>query len=168
LAIQNRNRDWWGRIKRSTRYNYLRIVRLKTSAHSIALGMAVGWYVGFLPIIPFQTIVAVALAFLCRSNKFTAALGTWISNPLTYIPFFYVLFVVGDLFVPFQGLVFDPNNLELKQMLESGWKMLVVIAVGGNILGIPSSFVVYYLTRKAVLGYRKRKALAMLQQRNAT
>ncbi len=158
---------WWQRLKRSVRFNYLRVIRMKASAHSIALGMAVGVFVGFLPIIPFQTIVAVALAFLVRANKITAALGTWVSNPVNMIPFYSMLFFVGMFVLPFSELSFElsAEHLELKNLLEHGWEVVLVMLVGGVIMGIPSALIAYVITLRAVLTYRRRRALSQLRKK---
>ena len=158
---------WWQRLKRSVRFNYLRVIRMKASAHSIALGMAVGVFVGFLPIIPFQTIGAVALAFLVRANKITAALGTWVSNPVNMIPFYSMLFFVGQLVLPFSevSFVINAEQLELEKMLEHGWQVVLVMIVGGVILGIPSALIAYVITLRAVLAYRRRRALSQLRKK---
>ena len=64
----------------------VRMRQLEGNPHCIALGMAVGIFVSITPIIPLQTIVAVALAFVLRGSKSAAALGTWLSNPAHHTP----------------------------------------------------------------------------------
>ena len=59
------------------------------------MGMAVGVFVGSLPIIPFQTAVAITLALFFRCSKLTAALGTWISNPLDWYFLYYYSYKIG-------------------------------------------------------------------------
>ncbi|HCO12075.1 MAG TPA: DUF2062 domain-containing protein, partial [Desulfonauticus sp.] len=62
------------RLKRYVRYWYLRILRIRAHPHKVALGLALGVFVGFLPIVPFQIVTAVSLAFLVKGNKLAAAL----------------------------------------------------------------------------------------------
>ncbi|NJB66890.1 hypothetical protein GGQ74_000530 [Desulfobaculum xiamenense] len=162
----NKNRtSRWVRLKRWTRYHYLRIMRLAATPHSIAMGLALGIFVGFLPIIPFQTIVVLALAFVFRGNKIAAALGTWISNPVDLPFFYYGLYLVGSLVLPFAGPGFDPHHLEMKQLIEAGWELFAMMLTGGLILGIPASVITYFATSKAVSVYRKRRMLRMLKKR---
>ena len=52
-----------------------------------ARGLAAGVFMGCFPIFGLQTLLGIALASLVRGNHILAAAGTWISNPLTYIPF---------------------------------------------------------------------------------
>ncbi|SDN97636.1 hypothetical protein SAMN04488516_11412 [Desulfonauticus submarinus] len=147
---------WWYKIKRTFRYWYLRILRLKSSPESIALGLALGVLVGFWPIIPFQTVVAVALAFLFRSNKIAAALGTWVSNPLN-VPFLYYLFyIIGKYFWPVNAKI-DFSHLAMKELINTGWDVFMAMCIGGTILGIPASILTYFIFLKLLKAYRQRK-----------
>ncbi len=157
---------WRGSLARFVRFNYLRVIRLKTSAHSIALGAALGIFIGFMPIIPFQSITVLTLAVIFRGNKIAAFTFTFISNVANLIPFYTMLYIVGSWFLPFFEVHFDPHHLELMQMVEQGWRLVVVMTVGGVVLGIPSSIITYFFMRRLVLTYRKRKAIRMLQKRN--
>ena len=58
--------------------------------YSLAMGLAVGWFFGLLPCFGFQIAFALILGFYLRCHFPTAALGTFISNPLT-IPAILVL-----------------------------------------------------------------------------
>lgn len=156
---------WRGSITRFVRLNYLRIIRLKTSAHSIALGAALGILIGFMPIIPFQAITVLTLAVIFRGNKIAAFTFTFISNVFNIIPFYAMLYIVGSKVVPFFKVHFDPRHLELMAMFEQGWRLVAVMTAGGLTLGIPSSVATYFIIRKLVLTYRKRKAIRMLKKR---
>ena len=157
--------NWWNRIKRFFRYHYLRMMRIKKSSHEISLGLALGIFVGFLPIVPFQSITVLILAFIFRGSKIAAFAGTWISNPLNWVFFYYGLYLVGSFVLSFPGVTFDPEHLEMKELIAAGWKVFATMLVGGLILGIPSSIVTYFLTRKAVVEYRRRKVLRRLRKK---
>ena len=145
------------KLKRIIRYMYLRLVRQEMPVHNVAMGFAAGMFVGFLPIIPFQTIVAVAVAFPVRGSKIAAALGTWISNPVNMIPIYLILYYAGSLIIPWEVPPFNPELLELTVMLEQGWNWFLVMLVGGVAMGIPASILSYFLSRHAIAGYRRRK-----------
>lgn len=156
----------WARLGRLVRFNFLKILRLKTSAHSIALGAAFGIFVGFLPIIPFQSIVVLTLAFIFRANKIAAFSCTFISNVLNLIPFYTMLYMVGIWVLPFERVHFDPHHLKLMELVDQGWRLVAVMSVGGVVLGVPSAIIMYFVTRNLVLGYRRRRAMKLLQKRD--
>lgn len=60
-----------------------------------ARGLAAGVFMGCFPIFGLQTLLGIALASLVRGNHILAAAGTWISNPLTYIPLYWFNYSVG-------------------------------------------------------------------------
>lgn len=63
---------------------------------SVARGVAIGLFAGIVPIIPFQTILAIFLSIIFRGNLAIAFLTSWISNPLTIVPITYFIYFVGD------------------------------------------------------------------------
>lgn len=90
---------WW-----SPRALLRRILMLHDSPHSIALGTAIGMGIGMTPTVGLQLIMVTILAALTYKlfyfNRAAALLTVYISNPLTVVPIYYVLFRVGNLFVP--------------------------------------------------------------------
>lgn len=151
-------------VGRWIRYWYLRIVRIKASPHTVARGMAVGVFVGCLPVIPFQTVIALALAVVLRCNKLAAALGTWVSNPLNVPFFYYGLYKVGIFFIPQCHVSIDFKHLALREMLRQGQELVVVMTVGGVVVGIPASILTYFLTLRLVRLYHARRAARRLKK----
>lgn len=145
------------KLKRFIRYWYLRLVRIQASPHNIAVGLAAGVFVGLLPVLPFQTVIAVALAFVVRGSKIAAALGTWISNPLNWVPVYMMFYYVGKAVVPFDVPPFNPSQLEMAEMLEMGWKFFAVMMVGGLVVATPSAIASYFIAFKGVQAYRVRR-----------
>ena len=145
------------RLRRFIRYWYLRLVRIKASPGNIARGLAAGVFIGLLPVLPFQTIIAVAMAFVVRGSKIAAALGTWISNPLNWVPLYMLFYYLGKAVVPFDVPPFDPSQLEMKQMLDLGWKFFAVMMVGGLVIATPTAVISYFVAFKGVQVYRERR-----------
>ncbi|MGE4293769.1 MAG: DUF2062 domain-containing protein [Desulfovibrio sp.] len=155
ILTREERRQWWTRTKRISRYWYYRIIRQNASAQNIALGLALGVFVGALPIIPFQTITVVVLAFLLRTNKFSAWLATCYSNVFTMVPFYSFLFVIGKLVMPFEGVTFDPKHLSMKELIATGWDAFLVMSAGGLVFGIVAALLTYFVSLQAVRRYRK-------------
>ena len=83
------------KLSRISRYYFLRFIRLRGEPRELALGMSFGIFSGMMPIIPFRTILAVALALVFKGSKITAALGVWVSNPLNWYILYYLNYKIG-------------------------------------------------------------------------
>nr|WP_321257009.1 DUF2062 domain-containing protein [uncultured Pseudodesulfovibrio sp.] len=160
------NRDWWTGSKRWIRYWYLRLMRQNSSPKNLAAACALGMFIGAMPIIPFQSVVVIALAFVMRVNKLAAWLATCYSNAATMVPFYYFLFIVGSTVAPFDNIVFDPQHLEMTQLIASGWKVFAVMFIGGLAFGIPATIATYFISLFVIRRYRERRAIRMLRNKS--
>lgn len=134
----------------------VRMRQLEGNPHYIALGMAIGIFVSITPIIPLQTVVAIVLAFLVRGSKSAAALGTWLSNPLTIPLVYYANYKLGCLMLGYQktldSIAFDSFSQLMELGLEVTWAMIVGGLVIGSILGV----VAYFVTFRVFISIRRR------------
>ncbi|MBS0244886.1 MAG: DUF2062 domain-containing protein, partial [Proteobacteria bacterium] len=67
--------------QRSVRYRFLQLAKLQASPVQLALGLAIGVFVAFQPIIGFQMLAAGLLALGLRASVGAALLGTFIGTP---------------------------------------------------------------------------------------
>lgn len=67
------------------------------NCESVARGVAIGLFTAFIPIFPFQMLLAVILAIMLRANISMAVLLSWVSNPLTLVPLTYFTYYIGNL-----------------------------------------------------------------------
>lgn len=157
----------WTKIARLSRYSYLRVVRIKAPAESIALGLALGVFAGALPFLSLQMAIAVVLAFLLRGNIIAAALGTWWSNPFNWAIIFPLLYMLGKVFVPVEVAPLNIHeflSIPLLDLLQRSWKWLLITTLGGFIAGIPLALVTYFIALRAVLIYHDRRAKRRLER----
>jgi uncharacterized protein (DUF2062 family) len=154
------------------------------SPHRIALGVGIGLFAGFLPILGAQMVATIAIAALFRANKAAGVPMVFVTNPVTFLPIYGFCWWVGslitgasaasrahaltrleesgfDLFQGFFHLDFWTGLLRL--MVELGialWIGCVVIGLAAGVLG-------YFLTRWGVTVYRirRREKLAHRHQR---
>ena len=61
---------------------------------SIAFGLAIGLFIGFMPILG-QMFVAAALAIIIRVNLPIAVMAVWITNPITMGPIYFIAYQMG-------------------------------------------------------------------------
>ena len=134
---------------------------LHFNRRSVSAGMCVGVFAAFIPL-PVQMFVAVVLALLVRGNIAVAAASTWISNPLTYGPLYYVCYLIGGFFLgePL-GADGQPLAFELSSILENIWTigkpLLLGCTVVGIVLGALSYASVRYVWRLHILNHWKAR-----------
>jgi uncharacterized protein len=133
-----------------------RVKKLPGDPHYIALGMAIGVFVGITPTMPFHTVIAVALAFILRGSKAAAALGVWFCNPIS-APFFYLGSYKTGIFIFSNAAPFDTKYESVLELLKLGMDVTIAMIVGGAIMGILPGIATYFITRKIITSIRSRK-----------
>ena len=147
------------------RYWYLRLMRQNSTPKNLAAACALGMFIGALPIIPFQSVVVIALAFLFKVNKLAAWVATCYSNAATMVPFYFFLFKLGKAVTPFGDVAFDPDKLRMVDMIHAGWRVFGVMFAGGLAFGIPATIVTYFVSLFVIRRFRERRAIRQLRRR---
>jgi uncharacterized protein (DUF2062 family) len=145
------------------RKNYIRefvqrIKNLEGDPHYVAMGLAIGVFIGITPTIPFHTVLAVGLAFILRGSKAAAALGVWFSNPITAPIFYWGSYKVG-LYLLGNPAPFDVKYESILELLHLGMDVTFAMIAGGVILGVLPGIASYFITRKIITTIRLRRAL---------
>ncbi|GBC63702.1 DUF2062 domain-containing protein [Desulfonema ishimotonii] len=142
----------------SIKKTYERFVKIRGNPREIALGFALGLFIGMTPYMGIQMVIAVCLAAILKWNKISAAMGVWISNPLTAPLIYSITYYIGKKTLGIETACCLPETLELdiiiaiiKQAPEIFW----ILTVGGIILGIPLALAGYHLSFSAILRYRE-------------
>ena len=93
--------------------NYKKILSLSLKQNGSPLfnakGFAIGVFSGCFPFFGLQTLLGVFLAKLAKGNILLAAIGTWISNPFTYVPLYYFNYKVGSIFFKGSSIIIGFN-----------------------------------------------------------
>lgn len=131
------------KLQRLIKYIYIRFVRLRSAPQAIARGLAAGVFAGSYPLFGLQTILGVAIAAAIRGNKIVAAAGTWISNPLTYVPIYAFNYQVG------RWILGQPVETSLTERSPQEWMSLgiditIALLVGSTLVGIILALASYY------------------------
>lgn len=151
----------WQRVLRISRFLWIKVLRIEATPHTIAMGLAAGVFIGLLPVLPFQTVLAVSLAFIVRGSKLAAALGTWVSNPLNWVPCYMLFYYVGKAVVPFEVPPLDLHHVEMMELIHTGWKLFAVMMLGGLIVATPSAIASYFVAHKLISLYRRQKSMRL-------
>ncbi len=144
-----------------------RVLTLDDSPHSIALGVFIGTFVAYQPIVGFQMIVGAIVCKLIRANVIASLPLAWITNPVTIVPIYYgtyklgVVFTGGDLsYEDMQALWGGIGELGLLDGIVEGTRMLLGVmwpmVVGGAIIGIVNGAIFYVLVKRFVTAYQAR------------
>ena len=108
---------------------------------SIAFGLALGLFVGFMPILG-QMFVAAALAIVARVNLPIAVMAVWITNPFTMGPIYFIAYQMGAamLALPVGEHAFTMSWEWFTHEFVAIWQPLLlgsfVLGTAGAILGI--------------------------------
>ena len=100
-----------------------------------AKGLAIGVFSGCFPFFGFQTLIGVFFAKLAKGNIFLAAIGTWISNPFTYIPLYYFNYKVGSIFLNNPSNNIIEKNLVIDDLWKQGSIFSLRILLGSSCVG---------------------------------
>lgn len=104
-----------------------------------ARGLAAGIFCGCFPFFGLQTLLGVALASLVRGNHLLAAAGTWISNPLTYVPLYWFNYRLGAWLIgPGQGWP-GLEALQSAELASLGWSVASRLLLGSSLVGLVSA-----------------------------
>lgn len=136
---------------------YIRFIKIRGEPRKIALGFAMGLFIGMTPSMGFQTAIVIFIAALLKWNKISAAIGVWITNPLT-APFIYsTTYFIGAKILDIKN-GYNPsvelNLTVLEKLLQKAPQVIWALIIGGIILGLPLALVGYYFSYSTVQKYQ--------------
>jgi len=138
----------WG-LMRQGKLMLLRLLRLRAQPDEIAKGFALGIFIGMTPTFGFQMLIAIFFALLLRENKIAAAIGVWISNPIT-APFIYAAEYETGRFMLGMEHVHLHINFSPETITQFGYDLLVPMCVGSVVYGVLLSAVAYAVVLRMV------------------
>lgn len=161
-------------IKNVKDFCVLRILHADDPPHRLALGIGIGMFVTFTPLIGFQMLISVFLAWMLRANKLVGVPLVWISNPVTFVPIYYPCYWLGcqilgqpvlsnkweEIGDSWAALAADPTARwsdkvrfwggNLMDVIEPLWVGCLIVA---TVLGVIS----YYASLLTIRAYRMRR-----------
>lgn len=147
----------WLTWQRRVRYWYIRLLRLQSTPHALARGLAVGAFAGMFPFFGLQTAIAVVLAIPFRGNKFIAAAATWISNPFTYVPIFWFNYQLGQLILQSEGPAFAELDWQSGEILQYTSSAAIALLLGSGVSGLAVALSAYLLGLKGFQWIQTRR-----------
>lgn len=147
---------------------YERFIMIRGEPREVALGFALGIFVGMTPTVGVQTPIAIFIAALFKWGKLPAAIGVWISNPLTVPLIYSVTYIIGAKLLsldPVFNMPLSPTWSTLKVMIQKAPQAFGAMTAGGALLGIPLAIISYYLSYAAVDKYQKDVKEKLVRQK---
>jgi len=149
MAVKRLQRNRLIRLLRRLRYYYLRLLLIPDTPRRVALGFSVGVFFGLLPIIPFQSVAAIAFAWLLGGSKIAAPIGALITNPLTIPPFYAAFYYLGRWLTPF-GKKAAPIIWNLKELSHVGMDVILASLAGGLVMAVLIAPITYWFTLRYI------------------
>ncbi len=161
-------------LKRVKDFCVYKILHADDPPHRLALGIAIGMFVTFTPLIGLQMVLAVFLSWLLGANKLVGVPLVWLSNPLTIIPIYYPCYWLGC------KLLGMPVGGEDWERIRAAWRVLLAdptagwsdrvrfwwdslmgfvgpLGLGCLIVATTVGVLSYYLSLYAIRAYRMRR-----------
>jgi uncharacterized protein (DUF2062 family) len=142
------------------------------SPHKLALTCALGVFIGISPLIGLHTVMTFAFSWAFSLNLAALfAVSVLVNNPWTMVPIYSADHFFGAWlfqFLQIDYLQLDPVwvescNLFLKNHTGISGLSLTAFLVGGNILAVCMSIIVYPITRRIFVSYFSNKLLIVQQ-----
>lgn len=115
----------------------------------IASGFALGTFIGFLPFVGIQAVIAVIIASLLRWNKLSAGIAVFNTNIITGPFVFGISYFVGAYFLDFDNTISFPEKFGFVvfwDLITRSYEIFISLCFGGILLGLPASILAYYLS----------------------
>lgn len=161
------------------RFLEYKIFHIEDSPHKIALGLAIGLFVAWTPILGAHILMAIGLSILLRANKFAAFVSVWVSNIFTFAILYYPGYLLGkivyDLFASDGGMsreqvsslfneLFSPVNILTEFFTRQYWHRLWDLTrsigpelwIGCLILGVLTAVGSYIACYKLIKAHRAK------------
>lgn len=139
-------------------------MQLHGKPREIALGFALGLFIGMSPFFGLHTFSALLFSTVLRWNRIASLAGIQITNIFT-IPFVYpITFYVGSFVYPVPPSVAFTTDLyetEIWKLVKTVPDVVATLTIGGFILGLPmaigSYFIVLYACRQVQIKKKARE-----------
>lgn len=148
----------WPRMgwHRTLHYFKYRLLRLQDSPSKVARGVAAGVAISFVPLPGTHLAQVILLSWAIKGNILAAIIASWVGNPWTFPPMWYLAYVVGmTLFRLFGWETVDmPAHLTWHDiwfaLTHDPYHLILPWVVGGYIVCLIAWPITYYAARPLI------------------
>jgi uncharacterized protein len=157
--------------KRIAKYYYLKFMRMKGDPQSLAIGTAIGVFIGITPTMPLHTILIIPLTIVTRTSTIAALLGSLlVCNPITYVPQYYLATIIGNALTPYElswarikgvlDILLQHQGLQksMEALIGLGYEAAIVLVVGGTVLALPFALISYFFSLRLFIKIRQKRS----------
>jgi len=128
------------------------------SRRSVAGAIWIGVFIALIPL-PGQTLIALLAAMALRVNLPVAGITTWITNPITMVPFFYWEYGLGTLILdlPIENFDIDLSLHWVTSGFLNIWKPLLLGSFIAATIVASLTYVVISVTWRLIVAYRYKR-----------
>ena len=125
----------------------------------VAGGWALGMFIGCSVPFGLQLVVSIPLAFMMRVSKVGATLGTFVTNPVT-IFFIYPAqtWAVYNLLFGNREMGALPTEWTRESVMALSGPVIISFFLGGLALALVLSPITFFVVRRIVVDFRRRRA----------
>lgn len=155
-------------------YLYKKLIRpifiIRSSHHSVALGVSLGLFVGLTPTVGLQMVLVLVVGTLIKANRIIALILCWISNPLTFLPMYYGYYWLGAVIFGREIWTFRNFSQKMDELVVAkqelgyvgmfkllGSDVFLPMTVGSIIIGLVVAIPAYPLTLRALRRHKARR-----------
>jgi len=154
---------------------YLKLIKQPGTPDSVARGVGIGFFIGFIIPIGGQMILAFFLAWLLKAKKIPAMACTWVTNPATVLFIYPFQCYVGVkiLRIPLsfakihgdiktfietcaKASFLESIQVSYREFLNLGGDLILSFFVGGAIFAIVAAVISYFAAYGMIVSYRNR------------
>ncbi|MEQ8859818.1 MAG: DUF2062 domain-containing protein [Pseudomonadales bacterium] len=150
-----RTRTWLRQHPRTRRF-LSRTGSLDVDEFTLARGVAAGLFIALTPTVGVQTLLMLGVSMVLRANFPAAFIVSWISNPLTVAPLYYLFYQLGGYLMRFLPVRFESlSGIEAELAVDTYALILGSLAVAVP-LALSGYFVFLYVWRRFDLHLPRR------------
>jgi uncharacterized protein (DUF2062 family) len=169
------------KVKSNKLFRYLeyKVLHIDDTPHKIALGLALGLFIGWTPLIGLHILLAIVFSTLLRANKFAAFVSIWISNVFTFFIIYYPAYLFGsflfNIFAPGRALshqqvtdalnkLLSPGNMLTEFLTKEYWQHFWTLSktigpelwIGCTVIGTVVAVCAYFACIKIIKSHRAK------------
>lgn len=147
------------RLKHSLAKIFRRFLKLRGDPHAIAMGLALGVFVGMSPLMGLHSVIAITVAAVFKWSKIAALIGVFVTNPLTAPVIYPLTYTLGATILGNPVTIGSSGGLNFGDIFQSSSAVLTNLFVGGGIIGLAGGAFSYAIALRTIRQYRRRRDL---------